>query len=303
MIARGSFLAAAVLGLSAFNPLESMARNDKAIKTANESEKPREIARATQELAAGVDPEDHKALLRLLRDPAFRDRLDPPDADVAGADDLYLAKPIQTLARNKSEFARATLRQLIQDPAFTDDDDRLDLLVGATETWRPAEPVVVAFWRRMMDPDGAQAELTVAAAAENASEPAVEFFGECLCDTRFEDEARVAWMRRQFLLHRTEESFLRLAERLTVGPDAGKLPKKLQLAFVEAIFDFEQEQWYPPHNPPVPPKRARTGRAGRDILRRIAAHARADLELDEGLRAAIAGVLKELDVLDKNRAP
>jgi hypothetical protein len=280
-----------------------MPRNDKAINTLASSNKPRELARAAQELASSSVPEDHTELLRLLRDPAFRSRLDPPDQDVANADDLYLARPIRSLALNRAPIARDTLRQLIADKAFTEDDDRVDLLLAATETWRPAEPAVLAFWRRTMDPDGAHAEITVAVAATNASEPAVLFFGDCLADGRFANEARIAWMRRQLLMHRTEEPFLRMSEGLILGDNAGKLTAPLRLALAEALFDFKQQEWYPPHNPPHPPNRLRTNRAGRDILRRIAAHTTDHLSPGPGLRAAIETTLKEFDAMDKANAP
>jgi len=280
-----------------------MARNEKAIKTLETAEKPREIARAAQELAASADSDDHAVLLRSLRNPAFRARLDPPEAEVAGADDLYLARPIHTLAGSRAPIARNTLRQLINDAAFTEDPDRVDILLRATVAWRPAEPDVVAFWRRMMDPDGMHAEIALASAVENASEPAVAFFEDCLRDARFDEDIRIAWMRRPLLLHRTEEPFLQMCERLLSGGAAPALSPTLQLALVEALFDFKQEEWYPPHNPPIPPKRATTHRAGRDILRRIADHARRQLELDERLETAVAAVLKELDALDSSRAP
>jgi hypothetical protein len=280
-----------------------MPRNEKAIATLETSDKPRELARAAQTLAASVNPEDHVFLLRLLRNPAFRERLDPPDAEVAGADDLYLARPIRTLAANRAQVARESLRQLINDRAFNEDPDRVDLLLRATATWRPAEPDVVAFWRRVMDPDGVHAEIAVTVAVENASEPAVAFFEECLRNTRFDEDLRVAWMRRPLLLHRTEEPFLRMCERLLLGGAAGTHSPALQRALVEALFDFKQEEWYPPHNPPVPPKRALTNRAGRDILRRIAAHARENLEPGPELEVAIAAVLKRFDAMDKAHAP
>ncbi len=274
-----------------------------AVKTLSSSAVPRELARAAQELAVSAAPEDHAALLGFLRDPAFRGRLDPPGEDVAGADDLYLAWPIRSLALNRALVARETLRQLMVDQAFTDDEDRVDLLLAATEHWRPAEPAVIGFWRRAMDPDGAHAEIAVAVAAANASEPAAAFFGECLGDGRFSDEARIAWMRRQLLLHRTEESFLRAAEGLMLGESAGKLSPGLKVALAEALFDFRQQEWYPPHNPPRPPERARTSRAGRDILRRIAAFTTERLSPDRALRLAIEKTIKELDAMDKAKAP
>ncbi|HEX5047133.1 MAG TPA: hypothetical protein VFX89_08445 [Gammaproteobacteria bacterium] len=278
-----------------------MPRNEKAIRVLTSSTNTRELARAAQELAASADADDQAALGAALRNSALQARLDPPDADYAGAEDLNIARPLRTLAGNRSPLARGTLTTLINDATFTEDPDRFDLLLRATATWRPPDPVVVAFWRRAMDPDDVHFQIAVAVATENATEPAVAFFESCLRDARYDDETKISWMRRPLLMHRVEEPFLKMSERLlSTGPPA-PLARPLQAALVEALFDFKQEEWYPPHSPPVPPRWTATTPAGRDILRRIAAYARNTLGPGAELETAIKAVVTQLDAIDGTR--
>lgn len=279
-----------------------MPRNEKAIRVLASSGNTRELARAAQELAASADAEDQAALSAALRNPALQARLDPLDEEYAGAEDLNIARPLRTLAGNRSQLARSTLSALMNDPTFTDDPDRFDLLLRATATWRPPDPVVVAFWRRAMDPDDVHYQIAVAVATENASEPAVAFFEACLRDARYDNETKIAWMRRPLLLHRVEEPFLRMSERLLSAGTPGPLAQPLQVALVEALFDFKQEDWYPPHSPPVPPRWTATTPAGRDILRRIAAYARNTLKPGAEIETAIGTVVTQLDALDRTRS-
>jgi hypothetical protein len=279
-----------------------MPKNTAALEVLETAKEPIKLARAAQQLAASADPEDHAALLKYLQSETFRQKLDPPEEETTGPDDLLLARPIRTLTANKAPPARETLLALIRDEEFLKHPDRVDILVRATGAMRPPPPVVLAFWKRFTVPDDIHTEFIIRTEVENGSAPAIACFEDALQDSRFDEELRVAWMRRHVLEFRAETEILAMADRLVTGPTS-KLSKPLKLALAEALCDYRPEEWYGPHRIAKPQSRARTRRPGRDALRKLATFVKEQLSPDPKLRAALEKTVAELDALDKAHAP
>jgi len=279
-----------------------MPRNETAIQTLQLEKALKKLVRAAQELAASRDPEDHTALLPFLKDAAFRDRLDPPDAETTGPEDMNLGRVLRTLGENKMGPGHDSILKLIADPDFTSDPDRVDMLLRATVNVRPAPPQVISFWKKVSDPEGVHMEIAVAVAVENKSAPAILFFQERMLDKSLDEESRILWMHEWVMPNRANTDMLAMCHRLITGP-AADFSNSLKLALAESLFEYRPEEWFGPHHIPTPEPRRNTRRPGRDSLREIAQFVLEKLSPGPALKLAIETTVKELDALDKVNAP
>jgi len=276
-----------------------MPAESETIATLKQSKKPKDLARAAQTLAASAQSDDHRTLLEFLRTSTFWERIDPPNEVNTGPEDLWLARPIRTLAANPAPSARAVLVELMGDDGFTAEPDRVDLLVIASASIRPPAPQVVEFWRKYAGPDGVHLHGVVSALLDNGEPAAVAEFERILLSTgRDEDgeDPRLGWLRGAMLKHRDNPHVLAMAERLVMKPQPPHWTKAMQTAMAEAVF-LHKSSWYRPHQVVLPPPRLSTPTEGRKTLRRIAEYVRNNLQPSPALEAGIAATLVEIDAI------
>jgi hypothetical protein len=271
------------------------------VATLERSQNPRDLARAAQVLAASSSPSDHQLLVRFLKSPEFRLRLDPGDAD-SGPDDLWIARPLRTLEANRNASAQAALVDLMNDGDFTSDLDRVDLLVKASAGIRSPGPEVVRFWRTFSEPDSVHLDGIMTALLDNGSPAAVSEFERIMLLTQpDEDEGdpRPAWLHGPMLRHRDNPAVLAMAERL-VRPHPAPWSAAMRVATAESLF-LHEARWYRPHSGSLPPPRQRTPREGRDTLRRIAAYVEQALSPSPAMTEGISSTLAELSAMDRQQ--
>jgi hypothetical protein len=148
------------------------------------------------ELARG-DSSRVSELQRRLLDPAVLDVLDSKaDYETEMPEDLYIAGLIQALMDRGDAAAHKVLSQLALAPAWADEDARIELLIRALATVRPATPEAIAFWDKYSEPEDGFANLTIDACIVNGSSPAIDLVATKLIDAKHSVEMLVPSCRR-----------------------------------------------------------------------------------------------------------
>lgn len=271
--------------LSATEPNPMTSHHD-SIQILDTSHDPKALAAAAFRLAASVDPADQQHLARALTSDALLSRLNAPEEYASTPERLRLRPILEALAKNAA--ARETLLRLTQSETFTREGGRVDLLIAASASIRPAPPQLVAFWNKHAQPDDGFTALTIRALIENGSAPALALFERKMADPAHEDEDKIAWMRSEVLSHRDAPELLRSCERLLKSG----LVSRLRGELVEVLFDYRPEIWYVPAMSYQAPLWAGYSSEARTELHALGRYALDKLELTARQRAAVEHALQ-----------
>ncbi len=255
------------------------------------SRDPKELMRAAARLAASERPEDQQRLARALTSDAVLARLNAPQEYAGDPQRLRLRPVLEALARNPAPAADETLLELARSDDFTGEGGRVDLLILATASVRPAPPELVAFWDRHAQPEDGFTPLTIRALIENGSAPALALFEKKMADPAHEDDFKLDWMRSDLLTHRNSPEVLRSCARLLKQG----LPAHLRGELVEALFDYRPEAWYVPAIGYQPPPWDSYSSEARAELRALGRYAVDTLDLTPAQRAAVERTLIAID--------
>jgi len=181
--------------------------------------------------------------------------------------------------------------RLVRSGTFTAVGSRVEVLLEATASVRPAPPELVAFWERYCHPDDGFSGITIMVLIENGSAPALALFERKVADPGREEAEKIAWMRTDVLTHRNEPPLLETCARLLAGP----LSKRLKSELVDVLFDYRPGEWFRPGSRDyTPPPASSYSPEARRVLDGIARYALTQLELSERQRAAVKATMETL---------
>ncbi len=250
----------------------------------------KDLLSTARKLAQSDRPADHNELRKLLSSVQFLARLDGPERYQGAPEKLQLSEVLRELSANRNPSAEAVLIALTRAPGFLAEPLRVELLILACVSLRPAPPAVIRFWDRHWVSDDGYSYVTAAAVCDNGSAPALALLEKKLADRSHADDDKRVWLVTGILMHRNEEAMLDSCERLLlVG-----LPKRLRPQLVEVLFDYRPTEWFRPATVLVPPERKLASAAARARLRRIGEYALQSVALSEQQQQVVRGVLKEI---------
>lgn len=235
-------------------------------------------------LAASSSSADHEQLLGLLDSKSFLFSIQPEAAYLSLAPKrLQVARIVKTLMDSPHAIARETLVKLIGAREFVSLEQLQDLLIIALVVVSPLPPVAVAFLDRHSTPDSAALHLAINTLAANESEPALVLFEKKIADPEQEFEARVIWLRDEYLVRRNDVPILKSYRRMIVE---GTVPPEMRLYALESLCRY-QEHWYLACTRPKPPLRLFASKEAKAIIREILRFAINQMELSEELKLAV----------------
>jgi hypothetical protein len=240
------------------------------------------LASAAAKLAASPDPADHLVLRKWLPTDSFLYRLNARSDYDGARQQLRLRRPLEALRNNPAPVARETIMTLVRNPGFTSVGSRVELLLEATASVRPAPPDLVAFWDKYSQPDDGFTPITIMAVVDNGSRPALDLFEKKLGDGAHADDEKVSWMRADVLTHRNDVALLESCERILKGA----LPDPLKSELIDVLFDYRPGEWFRPGLSYSPPA-GEPSSAARAVRQRIRDHALEKLQLSERQRALL----------------
>ncbi len=249
------------------------------------------------ELARG-DSSRVSELQRRRLDPAVLDVLDSKaDYETEMPEDLYIAGLIQALMDRDDAPAHKVFSQLALAPAWANEDARIELLIRALATVRPATPEAIAFWDKYSEPEDGFANLTIDACIVNGSSPAIDLVAKKLIDTKHSVEERSGWLYSSVVPHRNDETLLTMLESLMDSP----VDAEIKAVIVDVIFDHRPEEWYSIHTQLFPPPRTELSADSAAIVLRLADRLlQADTVTDQQ-REAVVATKKQLEDMREER--
>ncbi len=243
------------------------------------------------EMANG-DTSKLEELQRRLLDPAVLDVLDSEaDYETEMPEDLYVAGLIQALMDRGDAPAQKVLSQLTLAPAWADQDARIELLVQALATVRPATPDSIAFWDKYSQPEDGFANLTIDACITNGSAPAIDLVGRKLIDSKHSVEERSGWLYASAVPHRNDETLLAMLDALMGSP----VDAEIKAVIVDVIFDHRPEEWYSIHTQVFPPPRSELSAESAAIVLRLADRLLQSDTLTDQQREAVVASKKQIE--------
>ena len=242
------------------------------------------------EMANG-DTSKLEELQRRLLDPAVLDVLDSEaDYETEMPEDLYVAGLIQALMDRGDAPAQKVLSQLTLAPVWADQDARIELLVQALATVRPATPDAIVFWDKYSQPEDGFANLTIDACTANGSAPAIDLVGRKLIDSKHSVEERSGWLYSSVVPHRNDETLLAMLDALMGSP----VDAEIKSVIVDVIFDHRPEEWYSIHTQVFPPPRTGMSAASAAIVLRLADSLLQSDTLTDQQREAVVASKKQI---------
>lgn len=255
------------------------------------SKNPGDLLEAAQAYAHSQEKAHHRLLEAHLSNPGFLSRLDSA-RDYSGIyARLRLYHVLTTLGRNGKASAQTVLTNLTKREAYQNNTLRAQALIHALAAITPASREAITFWSRFSGPKNPLAADVAAALCRNQSRPALALFASMLTDRAQPRERKLGWMRQLIPGHRTDAGLLKFCETLL---QSGKLEPELQVALVEAIFDYRPELWDPGDGAPAAATWSSASRQARKILKNIATHALTKLSLNARQKQAVRDGLKSL---------
>lgn len=240
---------------------------------------PRHLVQIAQRLAMSTEPDDQLELRNALLRSDLLTRLDEAERLRGDKRRLRLRRVLDKLRRNPA--AAPTLAALCADAGFLSMPPRVDLLIEACSDLRPPPAESLRLWDLCSQPEDGYSFLTIQALCDNGTPQAVALLCAKLLDPAHPDDDKVVWMRTSVLTHRTDADLL--------GGMLGLLrseqwPEVLKLTLVEALVDWQPEQWYPVHGCMYPPDWQTANARAVAALDAIAQHALQQPALEAHLR-------------------
>ncbi len=243
------------------------------------------------EMANG-DKSRLQELQRRLLDPAVLDVLDSEaDYETEMPEDLYVAGLIQALMDRGDAPAQKVLSQLTLAPVWVEQDARIELLVQALATVRPATPDAIVFWDKYSQPEDGFANLTMDACIANGSAPAIDLVGRKLIDSKHSVEERSGWLYSSVVPHRNDEALLAMLDALM----GSAVDAELKAVIVDVIFDHRPEEWYSIHTQVFPPPHSELSAQSAAIVLRLADRLLQSDTLTEQQREAVVATKKQIE--------
>jgi hypothetical protein len=265
-------------------------QNPKPSKKAAVLNDPKQILNTALGLARSPDAAGHKQLQSQLIDPNYLSSLDSDAEYRQTGMRLRIAKVLQALGGNPAPSAAAMLLHLAGNEQFLAEPVRVDFLIRYSSGIRPAPPQLVAFWDKHSQPEDGFTPLTIEALTTNGSEPALALLEKKLADPSHPDDDKQFWMRSYMLPHRNEAPLLRTVERLLTKTLADRLKPDL----VEAMFDYQPDQWYSEHTIVKQPDRRLATPEAQSLMRRIGLMSLKDIPLTAAQQAAVKRSLVQI---------
>jgi hypothetical protein len=230
------------------------------IRILQESQKPEELERAAESLAASSSENDLRNLENFLRDQNFLRRLDPPKGHGIEVD--RFRNVLLVLGRNPLPYGSKVLQVIGGEGPIRSQSDRVDVLLEAAAGLKPLPPERLPLFRAF---DRGYFLLKLKLFVDNGSSVALgELEQEILAKPDdVEDDSVVSLMHRSFVPHRTDEPLIRMAEDLAQR----NISSALTTGLFESFFDYQSRQWYGPVR--VPPEPADLNRASGPALREL----------------------------------
>jgi hypothetical protein len=232
---------------------------------------------------------DHQTLLRWIASPGFLLRLDSAHDYEQTGKRLRIHRVVQALADNPSPSAKTVLVGLTQGSGFLDHPTRVEYLLRACATVRPAPMEVIRFWDRYSQPDDGYSNVAMEGAVANGSPQAMLLLERKLADEEQPEEDRVHWIHCYILENRNDPGVLEGCQRML----AGGVPVRFRSMIVDVVFDYRPVEWFRPASPCKPPERAQAGPEARQLLRSIAGAALA-MGVNPAQKLAIEKTLREI---------
>jgi hypothetical protein len=254
------------------------------------SKDPREIKIAAVALASGASHEAHEQLAAELTKAEFLNRLDPPEEKASTYVSLRVTRVLDVLSQNQQASAREALVKLIDAKPWNDNPIRMILLIRELAAIRPTPPSVIAYWDRWSQPGSSLTFDVVEAACMNQSAPAMEVFRRKLTEPKNELSDKKAWLRQIVLPRRNDEPLLKALNQVLTGEQS----HDLQVAIVEALFDYNPDAWYRGDDPPTPPDRAQLTHESRELLISIGEYSLHKIKMEAKLKSKVENVVEAL---------
>ena len=253
------------------------------------SDNPKSLGTATLQLAHSTQPEAHKVLFEVLISAQFLNKLDSADT-YAAEKRLRIWRILDELAANPALSAKALIVSLTQESKFLAEPARVDRLIMASASVRPAPPEIIVFWNDHWVPDDGYTPLTVAAVVENSSETALALLERKLVDSTQRRYDQLSWIDSHLRPHRNEHPILRSCERLVHQP----LDQDLRIALLRALFEASPLDEATDFQVLEPPPRAQANVEALALLRRIGIDALKQTELPNNIQESIQDALNEI---------
>jgi hypothetical protein len=254
------------------------------------SRDPKQLVAAALTLARSQRGSDHQALERWLSSTEFLGRLDSVQEYAQTGRRLRIQRVLQALQENPAPGAKSVLVALTESRTFQAHPTRVDYLLRACASVRPAPPEVVRFWDRYSQPDDGFSNVAMKGAIANGSAPAMALLEKKLADAAQPEEDRTHWILCYIVEHRNDPGVLAGAQRML----AGELPAQFRPLLIDALFDYRPTEWYAPAEVCKPPDRGKAGPEARTLLRSIGSAAIASGSLTDRQRQAVEKTLKEI---------
>jgi hypothetical protein len=205
-------------------------------------------------MAASQDAAELTRLGDLLADEATLLKWDSEsDYDELDPRSLNLAKVLKALSENSTESAERQLAGLTTSPLYQNQDARVLLLIEAMGNLEHVDEQVVSYWRIHSAAGSIFTVVVVDAAAHQGGSESARVVGEILLNPSYTDYDKVAWLRRSLVPNRNQ---IGLLSEAGVWLSEETLSPAVRAALIEALFDYQPEEWYPPgvfYPPPEPP--------------------------------------------------
>jgi hypothetical protein len=251
---------------------------------------PQQLVAAALTLARSNQASDHQTLQHWLLSSAFLDRLDSPQEYADTGRRLRIQRVLQALGENPTVSARNVLVALTQNRGFLQQAARVDHLLRATASIRPAPPPVVQFWNTYSQPDDGFSNVTLQAVLANGSSPAIALLEKKLSEPGHPEDDKQHWIRCYILEHRNDPELLTGCQRML----AGTLPEHLRPVLIDALFDYRPREWFAPAEVCHPPDRTKASSEAKALLHRLGQTALANATLTPVQRQAVERTLREI---------
>jgi len=263
--------------------------SDQAIAVLSSSRDPNELVTAALTLARSRQRQDHQSLGNWLVAPNFLLLLDSAQEYAQTGRRLRIQRVLQALADNPAQSAKELLVSLTQSRGFLEHRTRVEYLLRACASVRPAPPEVIRFWDRYSQPDDGFSNVTMDAVISNGSAPAMQLAERKLAEEAQPEEDREHWIHCYILSHRNDPGVLQGCLQML----SGTLPARFRPMLVDALFDYRPTEWFTPAETCKPPDRAQASPEARQLLRAIAAQAHM-VNLTPAQQQAITRTLHEI---------